>query len=151
MRAIFFSLLLAFSSYNHADSPCHSVAELNWLQGQWQAVSGKNTQQETWLAINPTTYQGEGITRDPDGSVSFQESLHLVTMQGEVFYLAKVKSNPLPVAFRGVQCDGQSATFENKDHDFPNRLTYQYKKGQLLVEVTNNQGKGFKLTFSRLD
>ena len=45
--------------------------------------------------------EGAGATRESGSStVETTETLRLVEMSGEVFYLAKTRQNPLPVAFK---------------------------------------------------
>jgi hypothetical protein len=71
-------------------------------------------------------------------------------MQGAVFYLAKVKHNPLPIAFALVSCTNNSFRFENNNHDFPKQLDYKLlTPDSLQVDVSDGAGQGFVLNFKR--
>lgn len=83
------------------------------------------------------------------GALRESESLRLVVMAGEVYYLAKVPHNPLPVAFRLSEGGDRSAVFTNPDHDFPRRIEYHLGDGVLTVRVSDGGEKGFELRFTR--
>ena len=71
-------------------------------------------------------------------------------MQDQLFFLAKVNGNDLPVAFKATKCSGNSIQFENPKHDFPQRLIYTRGKNSLKVEVSDEQGKGFSMAFTQV-
>jgi hypothetical protein len=72
-------------------------------------------------------------------------------MAGEVFYIAKVAHNPLPIAFKLSECGEGLAVFTNPAHDFPRRLEYRLAGDALSVQVSDGTegGKGFTLNFKR--
>ena len=73
-------------------------------------------------------------------------------MSGEVFYLAKVASNNLPVPFKLTSCMDNTAIFENTEHDFPKKIAYQLTdRNNIAVSVTGDKGKGFKIEYTRED
>ena len=78
-----------------------------------------------------------------------QESLRLVEMSGEVFYVAKVGHNDLPIAFKLTSGSDDRAVFENPQHDFPKRLEYRLTEGRLVVTVSDGGTRGFTLDFTR--
>jgi hypothetical protein len=130
---------------------CTKLESLNWLLGGWESASGKNVVIESWQKISPQTFEGKGQTASKaTNKVALKESLRLVEMSGEVFYLAKVGHNPYPVPFKLVECGKDFAFFENTTHDFPNRIEYRLiNKNELVVSVKNNKGKGFKINFKK--
>jgi hypothetical protein len=71
-------------------------------------------------------------------------------MGGAVVFIAKVAHNPLPVPFKLTICTDDSATFENTNHDFPQRLVYRHiATDKMVVEVSGGDGKGFQISFDR--
>lgn len=123
---------------------------------------GKSTVLERWQAISADSFEGESQTIAADGKVKQQESLRLVQMQQQIFYLAKVSHNPLPVAFKLEACEAGRLKFVNMAHDFPKQLEYVLKpvetsagseadlsnlQPQLQVNVSDGAGKGFSLLF----
>ncbi|MBU2879770.1 DUF6265 family protein [Aliiglaciecola lipolytica] len=129
-----------------ADSKCVSLTQLQWLVGNWQTTPDGNTQ-ESWLKISDDTLTGTGSSRDASGKLQQQESMRLVQMQTEIFYLAKVGHNSLPVAFRAKNCTANTVTFENPNHDFPKQIEYLRTENTLLVNVSGNNGRGFKVHY----
>ena len=135
---------------------CYSVlaqCELNSLAplvGQWQAQTKKSVVSEHWHKVSHLSFEGLGQTHDLAGVLKDSEELRLVQMQGTVFYLAKVKHNPLPVAFALISCQNNKFRFENKNHDFPKQLDYQLLSADSLqVDVSDGAEKGFRLNFNR--
>jgi len=135
---------------------CYSVlaqcelSSLDPLVGQWQVQTKKSVVSESWRKVSDQSFEGLGNTYDLAGVLKDSEELRLVQMQGTVFYLAKVKHNPLPVAFALISCQNNRFRFENKDHDFPKQLDYQLlSTDSLQVDVSDGTEKGFRLNFNR--
>lgn len=128
---------------------CDSLGSLSWLLGNWVAESGKSKISESWQQISDKTFEGAGVTYSLEKQkIVSSETLRLVEMSGEVFYLAKVASNHLPVAFKLTQCTAESAVFENPQHDFPKKLHYQLTKDKRIIVVVSGENEnGFSINF----
>ncbi|KAF7786134.1 hypothetical protein PRUB_a0606 [Pseudoalteromonas rubra] len=131
------------------EKACNTLNALNWLTGNWHSENSKLKFSESWSRISEKTFEGYGQTYSiVKNKVVSAESLRLVEMSGEVFYLAKVASNTLPTAFKLTRCDADSAVFENSRHDFPNKIRYQLNKDKnISVFVSGEDGKGFSIEF----
>lgn len=126
------------------------LSSLTPLVGLWQAQTKKSVVSEYWRQVSELSFEGLGQTHDMSGVLKDSEELRLVQMQGTVFYLAKVKHNPLPVAFALISCQNNQFRFENKNHDFPKQLDYQLLSADSLkVDVSDGAGQGFRLNFNR--
>lgn len=144
-----FALGLSLLSSNLKAS-CSDLSKVGWILGDWQSKGEKRLQTEVWKKSDDNTYIGTGTTVSLNSKKPpFVESLRLLEMSDEVFYLAKTPQNKLPVAFKLTECSDGVAKFVNTEHDFPNSLHYK-KNGsnQLLVEVRSNKGDGFDISFS---
>ena len=149
------TLSLGVASMSPA-TECHALKHLTWLLGSWRTEVEGRVISEHWAAVSTETWEGFGQTRaaappgEPGAAVD-SESLRLVEMAGEVFYLAKVAHNPVPTAFRLSECGEGFAVFENPEHDFPRRLEYRIEGNGLTVRVSDgvDGGKGFTLRFNR--
>ncbi|MGH8243437.1 MAG: DUF6265 family protein [Steroidobacteraceae bacterium] len=143
--------LAAFTGAAGADQ-CGSLHSLEWLLGEWFADGDESNFLESWTALGPATWEGRGVeTSKSDPGKQSSEELRLVEMDGAVFYMAKVRYNELPVAFRLVECGGGQLAFTNPAHDFPRRLDYTRRpNGHLEVRVSDGAGKGFTLDFTRV-
>jgi Domain of unknown function (DUF6265) len=141
-----------FSSFSYAQS-CYSIHSVQWLLGHWVADDGGKITTEWWKEVSPLTFEGMSETRtEASNQLLRSESLRLVEMSGEVFYLPKVEENDLPVAFKLTQCSGSSAVFENFTHDFPNKLEYHLDRDNTLtVTVSDGKDKGFTINFIKHD
>jgi hypothetical protein len=144
--------LLAIRASAAVAGECGSLAQLDWLAGEWLADGRESTWRESWVPAGPATWEGVGVeTSKADPAKSTAEDLRLVEMGGAVFYVAKVGHNELPVAFRLVECDDGRLVFTNPAHDFPRRLDYlRQPDGHLRVRVSDGGEKGFTLDFARV-
>ncbi|MEO1524675.1 MAG: DUF6265 family protein [Planctomycetota bacterium] len=131
------------------DSP--SLDSIRWVLGDWTREKEKTANREKWKDIGGGVFRGIGsVVGRENGKVRSQESLLLVEMSGEIFYLAKVKQNPRPIAFKLTDFSNTHAIFENPDHDFPKRLEYRLREpGMMDVKVTGADG-GFVIPFRKM-
>jgi hypothetical protein len=128
---------------------CDTIESLTWLVGNWNSENSKLKINESWKQVSAKTFEGSGYTYsiEKDKIVS-SETLRLVEMSGDVFYVAKVASNNLPVAFKLTSCTAKTAIFENSHHDFPKKLSYKLNKDKnITVFVSGEKGKGFSIEF----
>ncbi|NIP18763.1 MAG: hypothetical protein GWM87_11860 [Xanthomonadales bacterium] len=130
---------------------CDSLEPLEWLVGEWQTSAGPVIAVESWTRVAPGTFEGYGEARSAEtGKVTNRETLRLVEMSGEVFYIAMVAHNDFPVPFRLTACSGGTFEFENPGHDFPTRIAYRRTPpDRFVVMVSNADGGGFSLDFGR--
>ena len=145
------ALCLAAFTGSAGAGECGSLNSLEWLLGEWVADGDESSFHESWTALGPGTWEGRGVeTSKSDPGKQSSEELRLVEMGGAVFYIAKVRHNELPVAFRLVECGNGRLAFTNPAHDFPRRLDYTHRpNGHLEVRVSDGAGKGFTLDFAR--
>jgi hypothetical protein len=146
-RVLLLVTLLISSKINATN--CTSLAELNWLLGAWQTQEQQRITTEKWTKSSDKTFEGAGKTANN------HESLRLLEMSGEIFYLAKVSHNPVPVAFKLVHCpvseEGKRYIFENKQHDFPNTIEYQkISENSMLIKVSGKPEKSFTIQLHRV-
>ncbi len=140
-------------SFALAQSQAPNLKDFEWLLGTWKRESAKSVTLESWRKLSERTFEGEGVRRSKaTGDSVLVESLLLAEMRGEIFYLAKVAENRLPVAFRLTSLGGGRAVFENPEHDFPQRITYiRNADGSLLVITAGKvggQGEAKQIEFS---
>ena len=93
----FMSFLLILQTAAQAKS-CSTLESLTWLIGDWKSEDSKLKINESWKRISDKTFEGSGYTYSIEkNKIVSSETLRLVEMTGEVFYVAKVASNNLPV------------------------------------------------------
>ena len=142
-------VLMSVCSASGVLGECNSLDQINWIAGNWQSATERSITSETWNKISEDTWEGSGAVHDnATGELRSAESLRMVAMSGEVFYIAKVGHNPVPIAFKLVECGPTSATFSNPGHDFPKQLDYFLNEsGALRVRVSDGGDRGFEIHF----
>jgi len=149
---IFLSVFFVFLPRVEA-KVCDTIESLTWLVGHWSSENSKLKINESWQRISDKTFEGSGSTYSLEkNKMVSAETLRLIEMSEEVFYLAKVASNALPVAFKLTSCTANTAIFENSQHDFPKKLNYQLNQNNsMTVLVSGETDKGFAIEFTRKD
>ena len=142
-------LLLALSAGAKAQSvqPVRaSISQLTWLTGGWAGGDGPVTLEERWTAAAGGAMLAVSRTVKGDRMVAF-EFLRIVEREGTLVYIAQPDGNP-PTEFRLSAITNDSATFENKAHDFPKVIAYVKKAdGTLEARVSDGGQKSETFVF----
>lgn len=101
------------------------IRPLDWLIGTWEGDYRKGKFVETWVRLNNQTIKGEGdyIVK---GNTVMRESLQIHTIDDYIGYIASINGG-VPVLFSSKIADSNRWVFENKEHDFPQRIIYEHK------------------------
>lgn len=113
-----------------------------FLAGTWKVANKESY--EHWDNTGGTALKGLSY-KMVNGRVQVTEYLEMSFAKEHVFYYATVPSqnNGMSIPFKLVQADS-NFVFENNEHDFPNRITYQPVDSiTIKVTVSGNQQKGF--------
>lgn len=98
------------------------VDALSWLEGMWTGEKDGVSMEELWTA--PRGHALLGLHRDvKDGRLVSWEFFRIQATESGAAYFASPRSAP-PVAFRLVESTAKRVVFENKEHDFPQRILY---------------------------
>lgn len=98
------------------------VSSLAWMSGTWTGVLNEIEMEETWTA--PKGGMMLGVHRDVrDGRARSFEFMRIEQESGRITYWASPGGKPA-TPFRAVEIAGQRVVFENKEHDFPQRVIY---------------------------
>jgi hypothetical protein len=116
-------LLLLAGSPARVHAAAAGVEELAWLEGTWAGVSDGVAMEETWSS--PSGGGLVGMHKDSKGGrmVSFEFFRIVPGESTGVCYLA----GPLgrePVRFCAIELGAHRVVFENREHDFPQRIAY---------------------------
>src|SRR3712207_4971916 len=126
-----------------------AVADLAWMSGRWESVSGEEWTEETWS--EPRAGVMMGFSRSGSGETMGEwEFVRLAAGEGGVpTYFVSPDGRPA-VAFRLVRSEGTEATFENPAHDFPQRIRYR-RTGETMVATVSalDGGNAISWTFRR--
>lgn len=129
-----------------------SIQSLNWLLGDWQYTRQDMVFTEFWsYSMDSTTLEGRGIAYKNNRIVS-QEEMRIEQIDRDLYYIVTVKNHNenKAIPFRLTSLTDNSVTFENPDHDFPQKIEYtmiNQDSINAVVSATSNE-KIRKLVFN---
>lgn len=117
-----------------------SFAALAFMGGCWQGREGQAQLDEHWLS--PAGGSMLGVSRVVAGERTvFSEFMEIREQaSGAIVMTVQLGMGKTPVAFKLTALEAESATFENPEHDFPQRLRYWKQDGLLMARVDGKQG-----------
>jgi hypothetical protein len=148
-------LVLAATSFGAAPGTVAAprVEDLAWLAGCWDAAGGEPGSEEHWLA--PAGGTLFGISRTVRGGQTVTHELMQIRERGpgELVFIAS-PAGQATTTFPLVAHGESSVTFENPEHDFPQRVIYRRDGDVLRARIEGTEGgkeKGFDFPFRRRD
>ncbi|MGH6696074.1 DUF6265 family protein [Sphingopyxis sp.] len=146
MKAIFLSVAAALLV---AASPATTVDDLAWLAGQWSREEGERWTEESWTSPRGGVMLGHSRSGRGDALREFEFLRIVAGEDGTPTYIAQ-PGGGAAVAFRLVQRDAASATFENAAHDYPQRIHYIRDGETMTATISMVDGsKPMRWTFRR--
>jgi predicted enzyme related to lactoylglutathione lyase len=120
---------------------------LSSLQGDWQQKNSNKI--EHWDLVQPNKLTG--FCYEQIGtSIQVTEYIEIELKGKKTLYSATVlgQNNGSTVKFKSIPCD-TAWVFENKKHDFPTRIIYQYMSDNFLQIHLIGKGKTIDLQLDR--
>ena len=121
-------LFLPFLFYACASDKKRQTVELfATLTGDWQMPEGDGLITESWKQVNDTLMEGRSDYVKGDSVIPF-ETIKLFLHKDSFYYEAKAagQNNEQPVAFTIISFSDSGFVAENKQHDFPKRISYRF-------------------------
>jgi hypothetical protein len=116
------------------------LAELAWMAGHWAGESDGIHMEEYWLA--PRGGLMLGLHRDvTTKGGAFFEYLRIEQDEHETVYHASPQGRR-STPFQLIESEGTRAVFENKAHDFPQRILYRLDEDGRLHARIEGEEKG---------
>jgi len=109
------------------------VAKLDWMAGSWMQEKDGVTVREIWLAPKDGVMGGVGQTNQP-GRKPFVEYVKISAEPAGATFTALVPGQP-PTPFVLLAGKDGEAVFENKAHDFPQRVIYRRCGADLCARI----------------
>ncbi|MEO8113771.1 MAG: DUF6265 family protein [Phenylobacterium sp.] len=103
--------------------PAAEVAGLDWMAGAWVQEKAGGAVREMWLAPRDSAMAGVTLTTRP-GRPPVAEYAKITVEPAGVTFTALVGGQP-PTPFVLLPGEAGEAVFENKTHDFPQRVFYR--------------------------
>ena len=117
----------------------HPISALAWMAGSWSGNDGPDEHEEHWTAPKGGAMVGMHRTVRQGRMVEF-EFFRVEEQNGRLVYLSQPGGRSPATPFALATLDGERVVFENRAHDFPQRLIY-WKDGNALrarIEGTMN-------------
>jgi hypothetical protein len=133
----FLSGLLAVSSASAAE---HDVTALAWLAGCWAPEKGDAGSVEHWLPPAGGTMFGVSRTIKNGQTVEFEFMQLRVNAEGKLVFIA-LPSGQKETTFVASGVGKDSVTFENPQHDFPQKVIYRLESlSRLIGRIEGTRG-----------
>jgi uncharacterized protein DUF6265 len=117
------------------------IQRLEWIAGCWASDDGKERIEETWM--KPAGHSMIGMSRTVAGGKTVSaEHIQIREANGQVAYIVSIAMGAKPVVFKLVKSSDNEATFENLQHDFPQRIIYRRESADTLFARIEGQEKG---------
>lgn len=118
--------------------------QLHKLSGIWVMKTEKGTINEMWDIEDNNRMTGASffVTKD----TMIMERMELKREGNDIFYIPTVEgqNNNKPVSFKLLKFTNNTFTFENKSHDFPQRIIYRFVNNDSIVARIEGEVKGKK-------
>ncbi len=152
------AVLFLFSFYTIAQDSIQKLdlTDLEWLKGTWIQETRESKTFENWIFISEHTIEGAScVVSNASNDTIFSEELRIIKMGDEIFYIAKVSHNDYPIPFKLITSQSQTLIFENRNHDFPQKITYSLINNDSLTAAIegseNNQFKRIVFQYKKLN
>lgn len=112
--------------------------KMDWVLGYWEMVSPEGKVTESWIRTNDSVYSGIGKYTDTAGQTLTTEEISIVLRDGKLLYIPLVtdQNKGEPVIFTEVVFSDTMVAFDNKNHDFPQRIVYVMQgAGKMLAYI----------------
>lgn len=115
------SVILAATSLSSFAINAQTSAPLLPLQGTWEGTVGGNRYVEQWTCSD-SSCDGSASSYRGD-TVHQSETMRITEFAGHWHLLVWMGNGPA-VAFTCISADAATWIFENREHDFPQRISY---------------------------
>jgi hypothetical protein len=129
--------LFIFSIYITAQS---EMSSLDIFIGKWKSESRTSVSFEEWDKINETFFEGIGYSLK-NGEKNIYEKFNILKLHNHIVYIAQPGNN-LPTLFTLISSESNKFIFENKEHDFPQRVIYNFTSDKNLTASIEGKEKG---------
>ncbi len=119
-------LLILLYSVSFGQNKVTKLADLNGMAGCWEHRDAKRGLFTTEIWMKPAGTSILGIGRTVKGGKTVDhEYMRIEQREDGLFFIARPKENAEETAFKLVRSTVNEVVFENKEHDFPQRVIYR--------------------------
>lgn len=142
-----FSLLLLIvlmTACGESEKKPDKLQRIGWINGFWKMTSKDGSMTESWAPETDSSLAGVGKFMDTAGKVLTTEEIRIVLRKGTLRYVPVVSNQNLgmPVTFDEISFSDTMVIFENKGHDFPQRIAYIKKSDNSMLAYIEGKVDG---------
>jgi len=119
-----------------------SIEDLEWMAGSWQSAPGRVQSEEHWTKPAGGTMFAVSRTL-AGGKTVFFEYLRIEARPEGIFYVAMPRGQKA-TNFKLTNLEGQTAVFENPQHDHPQKISYRKNPDGSLTARIEGDAAGKK-------
>jgi hypothetical protein len=119
----FMVLVLSCDPPKESAKDLSKIKQMEWVIGDWENLSKDGDLYESWSKTDDSTFAGKSFMIVNKDTV-YSEKISLELRNNDLNYVAIVSDQP-PVSFKFTALDKDEMIFENKAHDFPQRVVYK--------------------------
>jgi hypothetical protein len=116
----------------------NDISRIEWLVGTWEQATSRGSIYETWRKTDENELTGKSYKLKNNDTIIF-ETIRLVQDDGRLSYIPAVKdqNRGAPIRFNERIASETLLVFENKEHDFPQVISYtKIGKDSLMAEIS---------------
>ena len=116
----------------------NDISRIEWLVGTWEQATSKGSIYETWRKTDENELTGKSYKLKNKDTIVF-ETIRMVQDDGRLSYIPAVKDQNagFPIRFKESTISETLLVFENKEHDFPQVISYtKIGKDSLTAEIS---------------
>jgi hypothetical protein len=130
------------------------VPKLAWLAGCWKRTTQRRVVEERWIVPKPGLMLGLGRTTNAAGDTLIEYEQTRIQQRGDTLVYTASPSGQRTDSFRSITLTDSMVVFENKAHDFPQRVGYALKADGSLAAwiegMRNGQVKHVDFPYARV-
>lgn len=146
----FIILLTILSIQLSANAQKVNLKQFDFLLGNWEMKTAKGKTTESWVKIKDNL-NGKSYRHNLKGDSVLTETVVIKKIDGAFYYCVTglEENNTGTTNFKLTAIEKNTFAFENKTHDFPQKIVYQNKgKDQILAWIEGEiEGKKIKSEF----
>lgn len=139
-------LLFVFVTISIAQQPVYTATEfkpLHGLTGLWKMDGKRGALYEEWKVSGDNQLKGRSYKINNNDTMVLENVI--ISLQGDaIFYTPVVRdqNNQQPVPFKLISYNNNRYVFENKEHDYPQRVIYELVSSNELRARIEGSNKG---------
>lgn len=133
-------LAVTFALTAAAENQSASIEQLSWLAGCWEGAVGEPHIDEQWMTPRGGLMLGMGRTVKGGLATQF-EQMRIREQEGTLVFTSK-PSGQDEASFAAIEVTSSRVVFENKTHDFPQRIIYRRNDGGTLAARIEGEREG---------